>query len=95
MLTKMNNEVKVRRSTRSIVLGKAKVMSFEDIEAARAKRAARGNGRRGRKRKSATLDADEPELEQDVARTIEEPEQEGAQTIDVPEPWRAPVARMI
>jgi hypothetical protein len=28
LLTRINNEAKVRRSTRSIVLGKAKVMSF-------------------------------------------------------------------
>ncbi|PVH73961.1 hypothetical protein DL98DRAFT_353215, partial [Cadophora sp. DSE1049] len=41
VLTKMNNEAKVRRSTRSLVLGKAKVMSFEDIEVARAARAAK------------------------------------------------------
>jgi hypothetical protein len=67
LLTKMNNEAKVRRSTKSVVLGKAKVMSFEDIEVARAARAAKvatkGKGNRGRKRKSATLEADEPEAE--------------------------------
>ncbi|KFZ25298.1 hypothetical protein V502_00222 [Pseudogymnoascus sp. VKM F-4520 (FW-2644)] len=54
ILTIISNEVKVRRSTRSIVLGKAKVMSYEDIEEARAKRAAKeiikGKGKRGRKR---------------------------------------------
>jgi hypothetical protein len=86
MLTRMNNEVKVRRSTRSIVLREAKVMSFEDIEVARAARAAKdvikGKGKRGRKRKSAAQEADEPEPEV-------------AQIIDVPVPWRAPVARMI
>ena len=63
MLIRMNNEAKVRRSTRSIVLGKAKVMSFEDIEVARAARAAKevikGKGKRGRKRKSAALEADD------------------------------------
>ncbi|KAF2193419.1 hypothetical protein K469DRAFT_482146, partial [Zopfia rhizophila CBS 207.26] len=32
---------KVRRSTRSIVLGKAKVMSYKDLEEARAKREAK------------------------------------------------------
>jgi hypothetical protein len=83
----MNNEAKVRRSTKSIVLGKAKVMSFEDIEVARAARAAKevikGKEKRGRKRKSAALEADEPEPEPEVARMIE-----------APEPWRAPVARM-
>jgi hypothetical protein len=78
-LISMNNEAKVRRSTKSVVLGKAKVMSFEDIEVARATRAAKevikGKGKRGRKRKSAALEADGPEPE--------------------PKPWRAPVARMI
>ena len=68
MLIRMNNEAKVRRSTRSVVLGKAKVMSFEDIEVARAARASKdevikGKGKRGRKRKSAALEADEPEAE--------------------------------
>jgi hypothetical protein len=66
-LISMNNEAKVRRSTRSIVLGKAKVMSFEDIEVARAARAAKevnkGKGKRGRKRKSTALEEDEPEAE--------------------------------
>jgi hypothetical protein len=37
-LTTINNEAKVRRSTKSLVLGKAKVMSYEDLEEARAKR---------------------------------------------------------
>jgi len=78
MLTKMNNEAKVRRSTQSLILGKAKVMSFKDIEVARAARAAKevikGKGKRGRKRKSAALEADEPEseLELEVARTAKE-----------------------
>ena len=80
----MNNEAKVRRSTRSIVLGKAKVMSFEDIEVARAVRAAKEviKGKHSRKRKIAAQEAEEPEPE--VARMI-----------DVPVPWRAPVAKMI
>lgn len=33
-LSKINNEAIVRRSTRSVVLGKAKVMSYEDLEEA-------------------------------------------------------------
>jgi hypothetical protein len=37
-LLKTNDEAKPRRSTRSIVLGTAKVMSYEDLAAARAKR---------------------------------------------------------
>ncbi|KAF1959941.1 hypothetical protein CC80DRAFT_545367 [Byssothecium circinans] len=59
-LSKINNEVKVRRSTRSVVLGKAKVMSYEDLEEARAKRATqekaaadKGKGKRGRPRKNS------------------------------------------
>ena len=80
----MNNEAKVRRSTKSVVLGKAKVMSYEDLSEARVKRAAKdkaseGKGKRGRKRKSPT-----PEPKTKVARMSE-----------VPEPWRAPVARMV
>jgi hypothetical protein len=66
-LTTINNEAKVRRSTKSLVLGTAKVMSYEDLEEARAKRAAKdamkGKVKRGRKRKSAALEADEPEAE--------------------------------
>lgn len=80
VLTTIANEVKVRRSTRSIVVGKAKVMSYKDIEEARAKRAAKdaikGKGKRGRKRKSATIEAGEMELELEleleVARSAKE-----------------------
>ena len=65
-LTTINNEAKVRRSTKSLILGKAKVMNYEDLEEARAKRAekeaakeAKGKGKRGRKCQSATPEADE------------------------------------
>jgi len=78
-LTRMNNEARVRRSTKSVVLGKGegKVMSFEDIEEARAKRTAKeaikDKGKRGRKRKSAVLEAEsEPEAEPEVARAAKE-----------------------
>jgi hypothetical protein len=91
MLTKLNNEVKVCRSARSVVLGKAKVMSYEDIEEARKKRAAKdakkGEGKRGRKRKSAALEADEPEGDEPVADE-EEPEPE-------PEPEVARAAKEV
>jgi hypothetical protein len=63
-------------------------MSFEDIEIARAARAAKevikGKGKRGRKRKIAAREVEEPELEPEVARTI-----------NALVPWRALVARMI
>jgi hypothetical protein len=54
-LKRVNNEAKVRRATKSLVLGKAKVMSYEDLEQARAKRAAKasakvkGKGKRDQK----------------------------------------------
>jgi hypothetical protein len=71
----VNNEAKVRRTTRSVVLGKAKVMSYEDLEEARAKRAARDQnaakkGTRGRKRRNQTPEAEEPEYRAPVARMI-------------------------
>ncbi|KAI1560950.1 DDE-1 domain containing protein [Pyrenophora tritici-repentis] len=45
-LLEINREAKARRSTKSLVLGKAKVMSFEDLEEARAKRAEKGQASR-------------------------------------------------
>lgn len=38
-MTKINDESKPRRKMKSNILGKARIMSYEDIEAARAKRA--------------------------------------------------------
>ena len=111
-LNTINNEAKVRRSTKSLVLGKAKVMSYEDLEKARAKRAdkeaakeAKGKGKRGRKRKSAALEADTPEPNAKVVRMSEALAPTRASVVQmsgtpvaedeiVPEPWRAPVARM-
>src|SRR5437763_2488079 len=91
ILVQVNNEAKVRRSTTSVVLGKAKVMSYEDLEEARAKRAekeaakkAKGKGRRGRKRKSATTEPDASEPKAKVARMIE-----------ASDPAMAPVAQML
>jgi hypothetical protein len=73
MLTRMDNEAKIRRSTQSLVLGKAKVMSFKNLEVARAARAAKkiinGKGKRDRKRKSTVPDKPKPE----VTRIIDAP----------------------
>jgi hypothetical protein len=87
LLFKQNNEAKVRRSTKSTVVGKAKVMRYEDIEVARAKRAekeeakAKGKGRRGRKRKSTGQEADTEEPEADTLLGLGiEPE------ADIPQP---------
>lgn len=60
LLFKQNNEARSRQSTRSTVVGKAKVMSYEDIVEAQGKRAAKeaakeaaeATGKRGRKRRS-------------------------------------------
>lgn len=77
LLTSMNNEAKVCRSTKPVVLGKgnAKIMSYEDIEDARATRAEKdamkGKGKRGRKRKSTVLEA-EAEAEPEVAHAAKE-----------------------
>ncbi len=64
-LFKINNEVKARRSIRSVILSKTKVMSYEDLEEARAKRVAKekatgdkGRGKRGRKRKCRAPEED-------------------------------------
>jgi hypothetical protein len=68
----MNNEAKTRRSTKSVVLGKGKgkVISYEDIEEARAKRTKKdtikGKGRRSRKRKITAIEADKPDTEPDT-----------------------------
>lgn len=76
----MKKEAKVRQSTKSVVLVKAKLMSYEDIEEARTKRAAKdattGKGKRSRKHKSIELEADKPEPDEldplpHVARAVE------------------------
>ena len=97
-LTTINNEAKVRRSTNSVVLGKAKVMSYEDLVAKRAEREAKeqnkvkvkGKRKCDRKRKSPE-EAGAPELKAKVARMSETQVDENGIT---PEPLRAPVARM-
>ncbi|PQE17512.1 hypothetical protein CJF30_00009494 [Rutstroemia sp. NJR-2017a BBW] len=100
MLTRMTNEAKVRKSTKLVVLGKVKVMSFEDIQLARAARATKdamkGKGKRGRKRKSATLEAEEVitgkkkrgRKRKSAVQESDEPgpEQGLTQTIEAPEP---------
>tara|TARA_R110002003_G_scaffold1611_1_gene23287 strand:+ start:171 stop:1004 length:834 start_codon:yes stop_codon:yes gene_type:complete len=73
LLYTINNEAKVRRSTRSLVIGTAKVMTWEDLDNARTARAAkdkataeRGKGKRGRKRKVSAQEA-----EGDIAGEVE------------------------
>ncbi|KAF5848074.1 hypothetical protein GGP41_009307 [Bipolaris sorokiniana] len=96
-LLQINQEAKTRRSTKSVVLGKAKVMSFQDLKEARAKRAAKehalvGKPKRGRKRKSDALEESTvlPSPKPTVAQRINAPELTHAPV----SAWRAPVARM-
>jgi hypothetical protein len=92
-LFKINNEAKARRSTRSIVLGKAKVMSFEDLEEAKVRRAekdkaAAQKGQRGRKRKELASEAPPPSNK--VARTGGVIASDNSPATS----WRIPVAKM-
>ena len=65
LLFKQNDEAKRRKSTKSTVVGKAKVMSYEDIVEAQGKRAAKeaakeaaaAKGKLGRKRKNPMPEA--------------------------------------
>lgn len=95
-LSKINGEAKARRSTRSVVLGKAKVMSYEDLEEARTKRAAKDEAaagkikssrkRKGASSKSGATESNATEPQTEAARASKAP---------APEPWRAPAARMV
>ena len=78
LLLKVNDEAKVRRSTKSLVLGTAKVMGFKELQDARAKRAetdaakaTKAKRKQGRKRTKADADADATEARRKVARTGE------------------------
>jgi predicted LPLAT superfamily acyltransferase len=80
-LLTVNNEAKVRRSTKSLVLGKAKVMGYEELVEAGEKRVkkeaaqrAKSKGKRGRKRTSAVVEGDTAELKTKAKRVTEEPE---------------------
>jgi hypothetical protein len=82
-LLTVNNEAKVRRSTKSLVLGKAKVMGYDELMEAREKRAekdaaqeAKGKGKRGRKRTSAAVEDDIAKPKTKTTRVTEEPEPE-------------------
>ena len=70
----MNNEAKVRRKTQSKILGTARIMSYEDIELARAERAekdtakeATGKRKRGRPRKAPHAEEGPVETEEGPA----------------------------
>jgi hypothetical protein len=71
-LPKINGKVKSRQSNRSVVLGKAKVMSYKDLEEAQVKRnakdkakAAKAKGKRGSPRKNPAPDIAEDAVPQE------------------------------
>jgi hypothetical protein len=88
-LSKINGEVKARRSTKSLVLGKAMVMTYEQLEESRAKRAANAEAaaHKARRRRKGKSSAPKKDASEGMAQTT--------QTGNRPEPWKAPVARMV
>lgn len=77
LLLKVNNEAKVRRSTKPLILGRAKVIGYDELKEAREKRAeaevatkAKGKRKRGRKRTNAALEADAAEPKQPKATRV-------------------------
>lgn len=88
-LSKINGEVKARQLTKSLVLGKALVMTYEQLVEVRAKRAATAEAaanitKHRRKHKSSALEGGAPEA---TAGTTQSSHGSGA--------WKAPVARMV
>ncbi|KAK0887026.1 hypothetical protein LTR02_017616, partial [Friedmanniomyces endolithicus] len=80
-LFRINTEAKIRRSTNSIVLGKAKVTSFKDLTEARPKQTEKEVGKlakdkwtRGRKHEDGALEACMPVRKTKAARIREAPE---------------------
>jgi hypothetical protein len=108
-LLTINHEAKVRRSTKSLVLDKAKVTGYEKLMEAREKRVekdaaqkAKGQVKRGQKRRSTALEAGDAESNAKARRVngelLSEPTASTVAAVvgieSVPAPWRAPVARM-
>jgi len=108
-LNRINNEAKVRRSTKSEIIGTARVMSFEDLERARTARSVKDAEKAAKKARNAarkfargtvdTARAGSGEEINFITRDVPAPE---AHTVDAhvgegqtaAEPYRAPVARM-
>ena len=86
-LSTINNEAKVRRSAKSLVLGKAKVTSYEDLEEARAK-----HERSVLKR--VYLRNQRPEKTWSEAQEAPEPSNKVARVSKVPAPATASVVQM-
>jgi hypothetical protein len=105
LLYNINNEAKVRRTTRSLVLkdGKeeGKVMRWEDLERVRAERTARevaanekGTGKRGRKRKAPEGEEEAIPIEAEAGPSRPKRKVSKKSRVPEPAPWRAPIAVM-
>ena len=103
-LLKTNDEPRVRRSTKSSVLGKAKVMSYEDLAEARANRTEKEANKaarktRGRKRKGGKQQVGMQETASEgllaaTAQSVMVAQSEYVAGPIAPCPGAAPVARM-
>ena len=97
-LSQINREVKACRSTLSVILGRAKVMSYEDLEEARKKRAAKEETNantnkkyRGRKRKTL---ASKVRSQTESVDTVAQVSPAQKPTADLIQSCRAPAAQM-
>jgi hypothetical protein len=77
-LYKVNNEAKARRSTKSVVLSKARIMSYADLEEARAKRTAKAAEKKAKKakREAGKAEKEAKEVEKEVKKIAKEAEKE-------------------
>ncbi|KAK7189928.1 hypothetical protein DPSP01_008370 [Paraphaeosphaeria sporulosa] len=102
----INNEAKPRRSTKSDVLakGSGRVLSYEDVQELRAKRAEKdaakeaGKGKRGRKRKNTALEAEANPQDTEAGPTVPKRKiakvNEGKALEAREMPLKAPIANM-
>jgi hypothetical protein len=100
-LNRINNEAKVRRSTKSEIIGTARVMSFEDLERARTARSMKDAEKAAKKARTAARkiaretaragSGEETIVPASESHTVDTQMGEGHTAA---EPFRAPVARM-
>lgn len=90
-LTAINNEAKLRRSTKLLVLGKAKVISYEDLVAKRCEREAKEQVKTQRRRKRGRKHANQTEANTSKSVIDEQFEENEAAAEEL---HRAPVAQM-
>jgi hypothetical protein len=85
-LARINNEAKVRRSTKSDVLGTAKVMSYEELEKAKAERAAKQTAKEARKAKREAKKAAKEAEEATLGKSTRGRKRKSSAEADAPEP---------